>query len=207
MRLLIPEAFNYLYSANFKDMTKIQKEVWKDIIGFEGIYQISSIGRVKSCKSSKIIKHQFSKGYPSLKLCNNGVIKRFTIHRQMGLSFLKSTYFKGAQINHKNGIKTDNRVSNLEWVTASENCQHAHDSGLIESYSNYWSGKTGSDHITSKPILQLDPDGNIIAEYPSATFAAIAIGGNRQHISQCCTGTRKKSNGFIWRHKNDIHKI
>jgi len=205
IRLLIPEAFNYLYCANFKDMTKIH-EIWKDIPGYEGLYKVSSIGRIKSLPRNgtinkfKILSHQLSKGYPSLKLCRNNVIVRHTIHRLMAYTFLMDSYFDGAHVNHKNGIPTDNRIENLEWCTPSENAQHAWDNGLCKP-ARYWLGKTGIENHTSKPILQYDMDMNLIKEHVSATFAAIEINGSRQHISNCCTGTRKSSNGFIWKYK------
>lgn len=185
------------------------EEIWKDVVGYEGLYQVSSIGRVKSLprngttKLFKILKPGLFKGYYGIHLSRHNKIKVITVHRMMGFAFMMDSYFEGAQINHLNGIKTCNLIDNFKWVTASENIQHAHDSGLCKP-AKYWLGKTGNHHHTSKPIMQFDLHGKFIKEYISATFAAKENAFNRQHISQCCSGTRQQSNGFIWRHKQTI---
>lgn len=183
------------------------EEIWKDVVGYEGLYQVSSFGQIKSLprngtpsKQEKILSTQLSKGYPTLKLCKNNIPIRYTVHRLMGFAFMMDSYFEGAVINHKNGIPTDNRISNLEWCTPKQNTQHAWDNGLCKS-ARYWLGKTGDKNHTSKPILQFDKDLNFIREYVSATFAAKENGFSRQNISRCCSGTRPSSNGFIWKHK------
>jgi hypothetical protein len=118
-------------------------EKWKDVIGFEGFYQISNFGRVKSlarirknpfnapCMSKERIMtiHNNSNGYPSLKLRKHGISKTITVHRLVSLHFIENASAL-PDINHKNGIKTDNRSENLEWVTQSENNFHAISSGL-----------------------------------------------------------------------------
>lgn len=217
-QILILSAFLLTFIAT-KQLNVMQdtEEIWKDVVGYEGHYQVSSIGRVKSLPrkgsriNAKILSTQLAKGYPTLKLSKNDVAIRYTVHRLMGLAFMPDTHFEGAQINHINGIKTCNRIENFKWVTASENAQHAHDTGLCKP-AKYWLGRTGKENHTSKPIAQYDKEGNFIKEYISATFAAKETGFSRQHISQVCSGARPSSHGFIWRHKikkqcSDIPKI
>ncbi len=107
-------------------------EIWKDIEGYEGLYQISSEGRIKALpkphrygvKYEKILKQRYDKeGYCRIKLCKNGIKKCFLIHRLVGLAFISNPNNKET-INHKNKITNDNRVSNLEWMTQLENNLH-----------------------------------------------------------------------------------
>lgn len=191
-------------------MNQNRCESWKDVAGYEGLYQVSSNGKIKSIarsgtsKRDKILKHSLTKGYPSVNLSKEDVVKKRTIHRIVAIAFLSESAFEGSQVNHKNGVKTDNRVSNLEWVTASENARHAHDNGLIKNYSTFWLGTKGG--TTSKPITQLSLDGKMLNQFRSATIASETTGICRQHISQCCTGLRKTAGGYLWKH-SDIPRI
>lgn len=103
-------------------------EKWKDIEGYEGLYMVSNMGRImslpRSTTSGKILKDHIVKGYRFTCLSKNNKRKSFQIHRLVLIAF-KGLDKKRTYVNHKNFRKYDNRLSNLEWVTAKENSQHA----------------------------------------------------------------------------------
>ena len=111
------------------------EEQWKPIEGYEG-YQISNFGRVKSFKRhqrGEILKPSLGKiGYLYINLRKNNETKHFYIHRLVAQAFVPNSFNKPC-INHLNGIKTDNRIENLEWVTYGQNLTHAYDKGLRKS--------------------------------------------------------------------------
>jgi hypothetical protein len=112
-------------------------EIWKDINEYEGLYQISNLGRIKSLKRivnhkkngiqkwpEKIINYNYNKnGYVAIRLSKNSIIKRFLIHRLVAINFL-TNFNNYNEVNHINSIKTDNKVENLEWCTRKHNQQH-----------------------------------------------------------------------------------
>lgn len=109
----------------------MKKEIWKDIIGYEGLYQVSNLGRVKSLgnggsnnSKERIMKLKIgSRGYYEVSLCKEGKHKTFTIHRLVAMTFIPNPQNYPC-VNHKSEIKTDNRVDNLEWVTQKENSNY-----------------------------------------------------------------------------------
>lgn len=110
--------------------------IWKDILGYEGFYKISSDGLVKSVKRDKVLKsHVDTRGYLSLTLHKDGSRKRASIHRLLAEAFIpnKNNY---PVINHINGVKTDNRLENIEWCTVQMNSQHAYDHHLKDVANN-----------------------------------------------------------------------
>lgn len=127
-------------------------EVWKSVVGYEGLYEVSNLGRVRCLKTGTFRKTNGvnSSGYQSLTFVKNKIRKSITVHRLVAISFMENQKNK-REVNHKNGIKTDNRVENLEWVTPKENQRHSVDTGLkSKGETNYNSKLTESQAIEIK---------------------------------------------------------
>lgn len=122
-------------------------EIWKPVVGCEGFYEVSSMGRIKSLHGKgRFIKLQINRsGYWASGMIMNGKKVFKSVHRLMAIAFLENPENKPA-VNHKNGIKTDNNLDNLEWCTFSENTIHAIKTGLT---SKPWSKRGGpaKNHI------------------------------------------------------------
>jgi len=186
--------------------------IWKDVIDYEGLYKVSNLGRVKSLNryvdgknghlqfKEGIILHNNigSNGYPKIDLSKNGNIKTATIHRIMAMVFIPNPENK-SQINHKNSVRNDNRIPNLEWATSSENVQHGWDNGRVSVHK----GKFGSKSQTAKPIIQYDLNNNIITEYGSIIDASQTTGINKDSISRCCRNVNKKAGNYKWKFKTN----
>lgn len=151
----------------------IMEEIWKDVHGYEGYYQVSNFGRIRSLDrdvvhrktggiklmNGRFIKSSVKKnGYMNIILSKEGVTKNHHPHRLVAQSFIPNPENK-PHVNHKDGNKTNNYVENLEWVTRSENMIHASKTGLAKSGENHYKSKLTIDQIreilfsTEKPIV------------------------------------------------------
>lgn len=165
------------------------EEIWKDIKDFEGHYQVSNLGRIKSIKFGKEIilkQHNNKGGYYYVCLLKNGKHKNYYVHRLVAQAFLPNPY-KLPQVNHKDENKTNNNVDNLEWCTNEYN----HNYGTINERIS---------QSQSKPVLQYDLNGNLIKEWKSINECG-RNGFNQGDICKCCNGKRKTAKGFIWKYK------
>jgi hypothetical protein len=117
-------------------------EIWKDVKGYEGLYQVSDLGKIRSLDrlkkgknnslskiKGKLLKPRIDKGYYIISLSKDGKKKTFLLHRIVAINFIDNPFLKKT-VNHINGIKIDNKLENLEWCTYSENNIHAHNIGL-----------------------------------------------------------------------------
>jgi len=186
---------------------KNKKEIWKDVIGYEGYYKVSNFGRVKSLirksnnqynKKEIIVSTRLLYGYVYIQLNKNGKANNKRVHRLVAESFLKNPFNK-SQVNHINGIKNDNMVENLEWNTAQENTLHAIKTGL--RVSSGMKGRTGYLNIFSKPVFQYNLNGDFIKEWISATEVMRILKIQSTSISRCCNHIIKTSGGFKWEFK------
>ena len=174
-------------------------EIWKDIEGYEGKYQVSSFGRVRSVDhqravvptntvctvKGKIIKPaKIGNGYMGVKLCNGSHRSTASVHRLVAKAFVPG-YFDGAHVNHIDENKANNRADNLEWVTPSANNLHgSHPVRVAQS--------------KFKQISQYTKDGQFVKTYPSITEACRATGATPSLISRV-VGTQYKAKGYLWR--------
>lgn len=151
------------------------EELWLPVVGWEGFYEISNLGRVKTLQRKGVLKERIilgikqKRGYLAVVLSKNGKTKMYTIHRLVAKAFIVNTENKLC-VNHINGIKTDNRLSNLEWATHKENLLHAWNfnlRSLTEKQKNYFKQR-GIDR--RKPVC-LYKDGVFIKRFNSVNEA------------------------------------
>jgi|SRR5208282_1249760 len=173
------------------------EEIWKDIIGYESLYQISNLGRVKSLirknrLTEKICKPSFDKdGYLLMHLCKKGIKKTFKMHRLVAQAFIPNPN-NLPEVNHKgkDGDKTNNYVNNLEWCTKPFNMKHSF---------NVLGNKFAKGMILPKPVLQIDLNNILIKRWESFDKAEKELGINQGDISNCIAGRQKTVHNFIWR--------
>ena len=181
------------------------QEIWKDIKGYEGIYQVSNLGKVKSLnykrgKHEKEIKQALnSRGYLEVGLFN-GKVKTHRVHRLVAQTFIPNPENKD-EVNHIDGNKKNNAVSNLEWNTSKENVHHAWENKLI-CFSKESRRKAGISR--QKPCLQYDKNNHLIKRWDSLKQASKELGICKSTISMCLNGRYETAGGYVW--KFDIKK-
>ena len=183
----------------------MQEEIWKDIVGYEGLYQVSNFGRIKRLKKitkwfsrnhwcsrideEKILyQEKNTTGYNTVKLHKNGKAIKKNVHRIVAETFLQNKENKKT-VNHKDGNKTNNNISNLEWATYGENNQHAF---TILGKKGAFLGKATSN---SRKVMRLDTK----EIFRSVRAAAFSIGVNQSSLSESLSrGARCKN--IEWRY-------
>lgn len=190
----------------------MEQEIWKDIPWYEWLYQASNIGRIKSFKlhnwsSERILKNSINwENYLQVNLYNI-VRKIYRVNRIIAETFIPNPDNK-PQVNHINWIKTDNRVENLEWCTASENGKHAYRTWLSRITDNHHFYKNHPrkwkfwwDNILSKSIIQYSKNLEFIKEWESIIDAERELKIYSTNIVNCCRWKWKTAGGFIWKYK------
>ena len=165
------------------------KEVWKPVPGYEGLYEVSNYGRVKSLCAGRWRKEMIRRlvadkdGYMTVCLKKDGTVKNLKVHRMVAFAFIPNPQ-QFPEINHRNELRYDNRVENLEWCSS--------------QYNQTYKGK----HLRCcKPVYQMDMDGNIIKTYKSINDAAAAVNVTPSHLSTVLSKRRKRNvtaGGFRW---------
>ncbi|WAX17991.1 DNA endonuclease [Streptococcus phage SG586P1] len=178
----------------------MNKEIWKDITGYEGLYQVSDQGRVKSLErkfhiwhgGERIQKERILKqatthnGYLRVTLYAGDKPKTLKVHRLVCEAFHKNPNNK-PEVNHINENRTDNRACNLEWCTRRENCNHGtHNERVAKALS--------------KTVGQFSLDGKLIKVWQSASEVRRQIGFNQGYVSAAARGEHKQAYGFIWKY-------
>ena len=187
-------------------------EFWQDIPEYEGLYQVSTYGRIKSV--DRIVKHNNAKGFVIRKgkilsphktpegymfcgLCKEGKVAHKKIHRMVAITFLPIPQFildafhsnetKRIEVNHKDENKENNAIDNLEWCTSRYNANYGnHIRKIVEKHS--------------MPIISTSKSGTI-REYSSAAEAERITGINTANINACCKNRRKTAGGYYWQYK------
>ena len=181
---------------NYSKAFALPNEVWADVRGYEGLYKVSTMGRVKNLITGKIRKPwKNTDSYLVVDLWKNGKRKMHLVHRLVAQAFLNPVAGKDC-VNHLNEVKTSNHYSNLSWTTHKEN--------LNWGTRNERARKALTNRKDqSKPVQGIDPDtGKVVVEFPSANEAG-RNGYNQGNVSACCRGKYgfKTHHGYIWRYK------
>jgi hypothetical protein len=185
-----------------------EKEIWKDIAGYEGKYQVSNFGRIKSLPINtglKVGQRHFDKmltpvkdttGYYRVHLRRDGRDKRIAVHRLVAMAFVENPKMY-KYVNHKDENKTNNNASNLEWCTAKYNTNYG---TSVQRRRNTFVGNHG------RPVDMFDMDGNFIKHY-DCTRSVMEDGFNPSGVYMCCCGKQgcTQSGGYVWRFSNKAY--
>lgn len=174
------------------------EEIWKPIAGYEGSYEVSSLGRVRSLdrkvslynggsyirKGALMVLRTNYDGYLDVNLSKDGASRKRIVHRLVAEAFIENPD-NLPEVNHKDEDKKNNSVENLEWCSREYNM-------------NYGTARVRATKAISIPVRQYTRDGELVAEYPSGREAGRRTGITEQCISLCCLGRRNHAGGFIW---------
>ena len=189
----LPMPFSYNYVT----------EVWLPVKDYEGLYEVSSLGRVRNYKTGSILKQRIDKyGYLRVHLCKNGKDKFPLVSRLVCETFhgLPKEY----HADHVNWVRYDNRFINIQPLPARDNIARISEKGkTVKSYIGKVVGVSNFKKALSKPILQFDLDGNFIKDWSSMMEAYRETKIPQTSISSCCRGLLKHAGGFIFKYKNE----
>lgn len=203
------------------------KEIWKDISGYEGEYQVSNLGNVRSLNyrrsgELKLLKQATTNGYKQITLSKNGKCKSYNVHRLVAIAFIPNpNNYK--EVNHKDEDKSNNNVNNLEWCTREYNNNYGtKNERTKKKLSESRKGKhhseetkkkiseshKGENNPKSKPILMYDKEGNFIRGFVCIADANEYFGKDRgcTSISDCLAGRHKTAYGHIFRYAEEKNK-
>lgn len=174
--------------------------MWKTL-DFNPNYEANEDGRIRKINNRYEPKKYIDKdGYEHINLSR----KKYRVHRVIAMTFIPNPENK-PEVNHINSIRDDNRAENLEWVTRSENQQHAFRNGRHQALREQARENIVKYAVSaiSRPVLQYSLKDEFIAEYPSLSEAARQVLGNHRNISLVCQGKRKTASGYKWYYKEE----
>lgn len=169
------------------------QEMWKPVVGYEGVYEVSNCGNVRRVGGNVMKQHKTSFGYLALTLCKNGKVKTFQAHRLVAMAFVPNPNGKPF-VNHLDEDKANNRADNLEWVTSAENNSYGTaPQRTAETLREYY--KT-HPYAVAKSVRCVET--GIV--YPTITQAGRELGINFKNISACLRGEpcRPTAGGYHW---------
>lgn len=179
-------------------------EVWKDIDDYKGLYQVSTLGRVRSVERVANNGNRIGRirkayvplnGYPQVCLSNSNKHKTLNIHQLVANAFISNPHDL-PQVNHKDEDKTNNCIFNLEW------CDAKYNSNWGTNISRSAAARK-NDPKRSISVTQLNTDGVLLASFQSAHEAERQTGIHHANILACCLGERKTAGGYVWKYKDE----
>lgn len=181
-----------------------EQEIWKDIPGYEGLYQVSNLGNVKGLPSRRVYsdgrvhyypervlkQHTIRRNNKQVCLTVGGNHRSFRVHRLVAMAFLPNPN-NYDQVNHKDENPSNNNIDNLEWCSAEYNL-------------NYGTRNKRASESRGKVVLQYSFDGELLREFSGAREAARQMGLEANcgaNIQNCCNGKRRSAYGYVWQWK------
>lgn len=184
---------NILQPANYSIKVvryNMKNETWKSVVGYEGLYEVSDAGSVRSVKfgRQRILKPRKQRdGYLLVQLCKDGKVKHMQVHRLVAQAFIPNPNNLDT-VNHRDEVKTNNAVGNLEWMSRGDNL-------------NYGTRNSRMAEALSKPVQMLDKStGGLLATFPSTQEAQRVTRIDHGSISKCCLGKLKLAGGYVWKY-------
>lgn len=192
------------------------KEIWKPVVGYEGYYEVSNLGNVRSLKrkgykNGNLRQGEKTTGYLIVVLYKDGKGTTKSVHRLVAKAFIPNPKNK-PQVNHIDSNRKNNKVENLEWVTRAENAQHAYDSGSrvvtekVKKHCKEMGKKYGRKNIRSinepnqRKVVMMK-DGKIIKRFNSLTEGARFVGkDDPSGVWACCNNRIPTYKGYVWRY-------
>lgn len=178
-------------------------EIWKDVVGFEGLYKVSNTGKLKSLDRKDSLGHNIrgkqistkknNRGYVQVHLTKDGKCHMKLMHRLVAEAFIENKN-NLPQVNHKDEDKDNNTVENLEWCTNLYNRRYG--TGYARSCDKH--DYKAIALTNSKKVKQFSKDGSLIAEYISISAARRATGVSDSCIRKCCNKTTMQAKGYVW---------